>query len=327
MARYEILFARKFHYLLIKEKKMKRLLILILILILSQSGWARDAGSFATKNFFQIEEEVQKLFQLENPQNVLVVFDIDNTLLKLPQDFGSEQWFMWQKELIEKKYPALPAVTDSVVSLLTIQSWIYNLSSMQLVVPDQAQWINALRNSGVSVITLTSRSLSVHDSTLREIKNNNLSLSTASDLGLDLEGQPYLPYIKDRPNESGLEQEDISRFKLGEANQVLFDKGVFFTQGQHKGIMLKTLLARMGKSFRSIIFIDDRSGHIEAMRLMAQTIPQDIYSIHFNLSEDWTLPFLKGPKEIVENNWCLFSDWLNSNWFLDSSSRIYRSCK
>ena len=36
---------------------------------------------------------------------VLVVFDIDNTLLAMEQGLGSDQWYYWQKDL-EKRIPA-----------------------------------------------------------------------------------------------------------------------------------------------------------------------------------------------------------------------------
>ncbi|MGZ3745503.1 MAG: hypothetical protein ACXWRE_13830 [Pseudobdellovibrionaceae bacterium] len=61
-----------------------------------------------------------------------------------------------------------------------------------------------LRNSGAEVLALTSRSLDVHKATLQEIQNNSILLSTANILGLQNEGQVYLPYQLEWPEKSGL---------------------------------------------------------------------------------------------------------------------------
>ncbi len=303
---------------------MKRLLIAVVFL--SQALWARDAGTFATKDFGSIERLAGELFQFIDPHEVLVVFDIDNTLLKLERDLGSEQWFLWQKELLDQKNHQLPLVADSLEDLLTVQSWIYHTYPMTLVTPAEGYWIHRLRQLGAATVALTSRSLNVHEATLREVYNNALELAKAEELGLDGNGYAYLPYSLENPEASGLSRSDIDIFKLGSPREVVFDQGVLLTQGQHKGAMLKTLMSRMQRKFKAVIFIDDRLGHIEAMRSMSDTVPQEIYSIHFNLSETWTRPFLQGDKTKTEKDWCVFADWLNREWFKDSTSRIYRSC-
>lgn len=167
----------------------------------------------------------------------------------------------------------------------------------------------------------------MQEATSREISNNSLALARATELGLDGAGYSYLPYSLEYPERSGLNREDINKFKLGPPRPVVFNQGVFMTQGQHKGAMLKTLLARMKRPFKAILFIDDRSGHIEAMRMMATTVSQDIFSVHFNLSETWTLPFLEGDKSKVERDWCGFAEALNRQRFRYPETRIYRSCE
>ena len=36
-----------------------------------------------------------------DPEHVLLVLDIDNTLLAMNQDLGSDQWFEWQRYLLD----------------------------------------------------------------------------------------------------------------------------------------------------------------------------------------------------------------------------------
>lgn len=308
---------------------MKLLLhcLVVLSFLMSHLASAKDAGSLTTKDFSQVEELLlQNLFRQVQPEEVLVVFDIDNTLLRLREDLGSEQWFMWQRELIDKGEQSFPSVTYSIENLLTVQSWIYNAYPMEVVDPLEKSWIKKLRHNGAAIIALTSRSLNVQRATLREMRRNSIPLSPAATLGLDGDGQTYIPYQLESPENSGLTTEDITYFKLGEAKPVLFEKGVFFTQGQHKGAMLKTFLNRMNRKFKAVVFIDDRSGHIQAMRAMAATIPHDVVSIHFNLSEDWTLPFFNSEKNKAQSDWCDFADYLNAKVFPNPEARAYRTC-
>lgn len=299
--------------------------ILMLCLFLGQVSFAKDVGSFATQNFAKIQNLTEQIYRSFDPKDVLVVFDIDNTLLKLTQDLGSEQWYMWQNDLINKNIHELPAIANSSNNLLEIQSWIYQLSPMELVDPLQQTFIQKLKEYGTSVIALTSRDLSTQRSTLREVSNNMVDLSIADELDLTGEGESYVPYQLDNIEASGLTDEDVETFKLGEARKVLFDQGVFFTQGQHKGAMLKTLLARMGRRFKAVIFIDDRIKHIQAMRSMAGTVAENIWSVHFKLSESWTLPFFQNSKDQVNRDWCYFAEWLDGN-ASGLKNKIYNSC-
>jgi len=286
-----------------------------------------DGGFFATKNFQDVIRATSKINTIIKPQETLIVFDIDNTLLKFSTDFGSEQWFLWQSEMLNNKFVGLPLVSNTLANILEVQSWIYKRYPMEIVDIRQKSWITQLKKQYAGIIALTSRSLNVHDATLREIFRNKLKFSSASELCLKNEGKLYLPYQLEHLNESGLTTSDVANFKLGPANFVVFDRGAFLTQGQNKGIMLKTLLHRMARKFKSVIFIDDRLKHIEAMRMMAKSVPEImIYSIHFNLSETWTQPFLKGNKLMVEKQWCDFASWLDKVVFKDPFKQIYQSC-
>ena len=49
-----------------------------------------------TDDFNDIAVEAIRLAKTHHPENVLLVFDIDNTLLAMEQDLGSSQWYRWQ---------------------------------------------------------------------------------------------------------------------------------------------------------------------------------------------------------------------------------------
>ncbi len=287
---------------------------------------AIDAGSFATKDFIEITRWSDRLQNQSRLEDTLVVFDIDNTLLKLSTDLGSEQWFLWQSELIKDNVNGLPLVTDTVEHLLQIQAWIYDQNSMALVDVNERVWIDRLREQGAAVISLTSRSIGAHDATSREIERNNIKLSSEKELGLYSNSHFFLPYQLDQITESGLTETDAKDFNLAEAKYVSFDKGLYMTQGQNKGIMLKTLLHRMKRKFKTIIFIDDRITHIKSMKKMAQSISENVYSIHFNKSDNWTIPFYIGDKSEVQSQWCQFSQGLNQLTLEKTEKLIIRKC-
>lgn len=308
------------------RRMFMKLIVCFFAIIFFQISWAKDEGVLTTQNFSDVVLLAKNINQNISSKDVLIVFDLDNTLIKFAFDFGSEHWFMWQKELITNGAKDLPAVTNSVENLLTVQSWIYQQFPMEAVDYLQVPWIREMQMSGAAIIALTSRSFSTLEPTLREIERNNIYFSKSSQLGLSNNRLIYFPYDHLHPEQSGLSSQDISDFKLGPANYVTFDQGVYLTQGQNKGIMLKTLLYKMQRKFKAIIFIDDRLTHIETMKKMANNISEKVYSIHFNKSELWTKPFFDGGKEKEQGEWCKFSEWLNLSYFRNAEGKNYRDC-
>src|SRR5688500_15980315 len=55
----------------------------------------------ATDDFRAVAAAVAKYAHEFGPDRVLLVLDIDNTLLAMDHDLGSDQWFEWQRYLLE----------------------------------------------------------------------------------------------------------------------------------------------------------------------------------------------------------------------------------
>ena len=73
---------------------------------------------------------------------VLVIFDIDNTLLAMEQELGSDQWYDWQKEL-QKEDPC----SDMLVSnRLAVQGALFFASAMRPTQPDAAEQVQRLQD-------------------------------------------------------------------------------------------------------------------------------------------------------------------------------------
>src|SRR5689334_15409715 len=64
--------------------------------ILCRAGELTDVADFA-----EIGATVEQYTHKIKPEKVLLVLDIDNTLLAMDTPLGSDQWFEWQRYLID----------------------------------------------------------------------------------------------------------------------------------------------------------------------------------------------------------------------------------
>ncbi len=82
--------------------KNRRAITAVLCLFVSGVGFFAEASSIIeAESFTEIDDRVTELSALYGPQGVLLVFDIDNTLLASDQPLGSSQWYDWQDSLLE----------------------------------------------------------------------------------------------------------------------------------------------------------------------------------------------------------------------------------
>src|SRR5688572_5257239 len=72
----------------------------------------------ATDDFQNVAAAVTRYADAVGSERVLLVLDIDNTLLAMNQDLGSDQWFEWQRFLLEHQPRSNDLVVDSFEELL-----------------------------------------------------------------------------------------------------------------------------------------------------------------------------------------------------------------
>ncbi len=112
-------------------------------------------------------------------------------------------------------------------------------SKMQPSQEDAADLVRRLQAAGMKVIVMTSRGPACRQQTFTELSNNGFSFS--ADAWPPAEGypEPFLPEGGDQP--------------------VVYENGVFFADGQNKGLMLKALLDKTGDPKPVLIVMADRS--------------------------------------------------------------------
>lgn len=172
----------------------------------------------------------------EYKKNLLVIFDIDNTIAKTPTDLGSDQWFYAKKNALLEKGVDEKDVYDLILpELFHIQfnSWLIPVEE------GSVQVVNDLQKKGVSVIALTARSL---DLTYRTIEQ------------LDRLG---IHFTKTNPHECPLSYGKKNK-KAG-----LYIDGIIFSGPYKKGEMIVDWLRKTGYRPDKVIFIDDKLKNIE----------------------------------------------------------------
>ena len=97
--------------------------------------WVQETNSLA-----YVVEDAQELAKIHGAERVLVVFDIDNTLMAMEQGLGSDQWYDWQSKL----QLADPCDARLVSDRLAVQGALYYVSAMRPTQADAAQLVQAL---------------------------------------------------------------------------------------------------------------------------------------------------------------------------------------
>ena len=212
---------------------MKKMLFIFSFIVLSQNLFA--LGKFEVKKHIEVFQYIAE--QNYKSSETLIVYDIDNTLLKTSNEFGSDQWFNWQSKQVEAS--SSNALAKSFNELIEVQNQVFTLGKTQLVENEIIGILDYFKKNKISMIALTSRSPSMRDVTFRELARHQISFDSTK-IGLDL----FPEFIISNPNQNAL-----------------YQAGVFMTSGMNKGEMIKYLLAKFNSKFANIIFIDDHERH------------------------------------------------------------------
>jgi hypothetical protein len=224
-------------------------LFLILILAALINACASVPGPDAEQNVLaetddlaMITDEALQLADLFGPQHVLVVYDIDNTLLAMEQGLGSDQWYYWQKALSVEN----PCSNLLAGDRFKVQGALYFASAMRPTQADVALQVRRLQDAGLPVIALTSRGPEFSLQTFRELRRNGISFWPSALPPARGFPEPFIPE--------------------GGQLATLYQDGVFLTAGQHKGAMLKALLDKSGVAAPTVIVIaDDKPENLQTV--------------------------------------------------------------
>tara|TARA_B110000438_G_scaffold283621_1_gene311828 strand:+ start:308 stop:1309 length:1002 start_codon:yes stop_codon:yes gene_type:complete len=227
-----------------------------------------------TWDFEEVQAEAMRLGEKYGPEKVLLVFDIDNTLLAMRRGLGSDQWFGWQYGLEEGD----PYRLGDLGALVDIQGLLYAASSMRPTFEEQPDRVRELQAKGFPALMLTSRDHIFRDSTRRELANNGYDFNESApkphpEKAIGFIG-PFLPFGETPDEQAGLSADEVDHWLKNEDGSprsprlASYSEGVFMTAGQDKGLMLRLLLERLGRTgeYEAIVFVDDHKRHSVRMQ-------------------------------------------------------------
>jgi len=199
---------------------------------------------------------------------LLVVFDIDNTLLAREQDLGADQWYEWQRDLQKSDRCNEQLVADR----LAVQGALYYASAMRPAQADAADQLRRIQDAGISVIALTSRGPDYWLHTYRELRRNGFDFRVTA-IGPD----------------GGWSEEFIPDNGI---RSTRFQDGVFQTAGQHKGVMLQELLRRTGyPQPMLVIMTDDKQSNLDAVKETMQSLGVAVHAWRYSGEDERVAAF------------------------------------
>ena len=127
-----------------------------ILLILIYTDYALASERINTKTFAGIQQLVSEKKTQVGAENLLVVYDFDNTLMAMNQDIGSDQWYNWQSELLLSKN-SKDAIVRTRGELFDLHYKISALGKMHVVEAEIPKIVKAIQQMKIKSIVLTSR--------------------------------------------------------------------------------------------------------------------------------------------------------------------------
>jgi hypothetical protein len=230
-----------------------------------------------TKDLSDVPQRVAALAAKYGAENVLVVWDVDNTIAETIGDLGSEVWFLWQMSLLDDPATRFPGV-KSYEDVILLQRALSDFVKMKPVQPELPEIIKKVQASGVPNMLLTSRNPALYPPTKKELDRLGIDFGN----GRGLPGGPfdYHPY-------GFLKLSNIKRWGLpAQPRTVRFQEGMLMTQGQHKGAMLRSFLKRARLKPKAILFIDDTIKHVLNVEEGFGGTAVEIVGLHYTRTEE-----------------------------------------
>jgi hypothetical protein len=261
----------------------------------------------SAQNFSEAMMVVQKKIRQYGPQRVLIAYDLDNTLLAMVPDLGSDSWFEWQTE--EVKAGSRFAVADTIENLLALQAQLFSLGTMRLTDASIPPLLKTLKRMGVQQFVLSARGSEMRDVTRREMAKNKIELGDAS---LPESFQKLQLFDPKHPQKSCLSSEEMQKFKLLSPRPIGIEKDVVYSSGQHKGAILRALLCSRPNSVGAVIFLDDKKKNTDAVAEAYQNHPLNVTTLRYGAEDARVQKFHAEGKLKTHQNWLRLKQTLDT---------------
>ncbi|MEO0529810.1 MAG: DUF2608 domain-containing protein [Planctomycetota bacterium] len=238
------------------------------------------------------------------PANTWLVIDIDNTLLAMEGDLGSDQWFEWQEYLLKHEPDSPHLVADDFSGLLDAQDLLFTLGKMRPPQDNLPELVRMVQDRGIKTLVLTSRGPSFRPATERDLKAAGYDSLTFMPKLTGVPTGEYLPYDAAVPESAGLSAAEMRLYELSpEPRPASLINGVFMTSGQHKGAMLLTAIHRAETKPKAVVFVDDHGRHVQRVYDAMLRRDIDVTVVHYKREDATVARFRYGDKRDVTEKW------------------------
>lgn len=242
---------------------MRAVTLIIISFLLASCSSISDVSKTQVSFTDEIENlnQINKYIDALKDKNVLLVLDIDDTILTSHEFFGSDKWYDWQKgrgvDSLGKKIPITE--NQKVMCLFDVLGITFEISANK---PTQSDAVKIINQISTDIVVLTARNELYRTATRRELDENGFDFI---DNHLALEGLPL-------------------RFKVNHNDRfavVSYIDGVYMVAGMDKGVMLRILLNKLNKSYDAIVFVDDKEKNIVNMKNAMLEDDVDFYGLRY----------------------------------------------
>lgn len=226
---------------------VKRLLFAILCLL------PLFATASATKLSIDDYQSLLTLYQRQkNPQQTLLVFDIDDTLLTSTGYLGSTAFWDWQVDLLRHHAHERELLSPTIMGLSDIEGFLLSRAHMVETDKHLSLLLQAAAKNNSSIISLTARTPEFYETTLKQLSikpfENRAGKLLFNQRGITIDNKTSVAH-----------QFNCRGFK----RPVVYRHGVMFVSGQNKGVALQCILNKAHKHYKHIIFVDDSLKNVE----------------------------------------------------------------
>jgi hypothetical protein len=296
-----------------------RALAALLALLVSCGATSFAGGLRETSDYADIVAAVDAAARQYGPGEVLLVSDLDNTLLSMDQDLGSDQWFEWQSFLLNADPKSCYLVARDFDGLLRVQGILFAALHAHPTQPDLPRLIARVQDAGIATMVLTARGQDFRTATERELARNAYDFSKTapklreqSDDNRTAATLVFPPYRKDALPQAGISDEERVRWKLpDEPRPISYGNGVLMVAGQHKGAMLLAFLQHAAKSYKAVIFTD-QDRQVRRVYEALSDHGQDVTSIEYQREDARVKAFNYQCKDPVNCQWRQFERALSA---------------
>ena len=223
--------------------------------------------------------------------HVLIVLDVDNTLLTMPQFLGGVAWFNWQETLLGTTNPQ--HVAKNFTNLLLAQRLLFVMNKMALTDAYIPNTLSIYARSGIHIIIDSARGPEYSSLTDHQLMDARI-------VGKGGNSTLFAQYgLKDPNYNSTTYSAELS---CKDANGKTFTRpvsyvnGALYLSGQDKGVGLECLQDALGyanvsdpskRQYTYIIFMDDLQKNLRAVMAEYKNVKNiELDAVHFTKDQN-----------------------------------------